>query len=51
MEWRSRQNVKTILEQHKIPFEEKGHQLERLVACDIIIKSPGIANTSEILRL
>jgi UDP-N-acetylmuramoylalanine--D-glutamate ligase len=40
---------KEILEQHKIPFEEKGHQLERLVACDIIIKSPGIANTSEIL--
>ncbi len=41
---------KTVLEQHKIPFEEKGHQLERLVACDIIIKSPGIANKSEILQ-
>ncbi len=41
---------KEILEQHKIPFEEKGHDLERLVACDIIIKSPGIPNNSEVLR-
>ena len=41
---------KEILNQHNIPFEEKGHQLERLVACDIIIKSPGIANNSEILQ-
>ena len=41
---------KEILNQHSIPFEEKGHHLERLVACDIIIKSPGIANNSEILQ-
>jgi UDP-N-acetylmuramoylalanine--D-glutamate ligase len=40
---------KTLLEHHFIPFEEKGHTIERLVACDIIIKSPGIPNTSEIL--
>lgn len=42
---------KAILEKHKIPFEEKGHTLERLVACDVIIKSPGIPNDSSILRL
>lgn len=41
---------KEILVKHHIPFEEKGHHLERLVACDIIIKSPGIANKSEILQ-
>lgn len=41
---------KEILNQHKIPFEEKGHTLERLVACDIIVKSPGIPNDSTILQ-
>jgi UDP-N-acetylmuramoylalanine--D-glutamate ligase len=41
---------KEILIKHKVPFEEKGHDLERLVACDIIIKSPGIPNSSMILR-
>ncbi|MEO5907346.1 MAG: UDP-N-acetylmuramoyl-L-alanine--D-glutamate ligase, partial [Saprospiraceae bacterium] len=40
-----------ILEQHKISFEEKGHTLEKLVACDIIVKSPGIPNDSSILQL
>lgn len=40
---------KAILQQHDIPFEEKGHTLERLVACDLIIKSPGIPSTSEVL--
>jgi len=41
---------KKILEQHHIPFEEKGHNLEKLVACDIIVKSPGISNDSPILQ-
>src|SRR4030095_12262727 len=41
---------KKLLEQHKIPFEEKGHTLERLVKCDIIVKSPGIAHDSSILQ-
>lgn len=41
---------KKILEQHKIPFEEKGHTLERLVKCDIIVKSPGIAHDHSILQ-
>lgn len=40
---------KEILIQHNILFEEKGHDFERLVACDIIVKSPGIPNTSAIL--
>ncbi len=41
---------KEILNQHNISFEEKGHTLERLVACDIIVKSPGIPNDSSILQ-
>jgi UDP-N-acetylmuramoylalanine--D-glutamate ligase len=41
---------KKILEQNQIPFEEKGHSLEKLVACDIIVKSPGISNQSSILQ-
>ncbi len=40
---------KEILHQHQIPFEEKGHHLERLLAADLIIKSPGIANTGELM--
>ena len=40
---------KTLLEHLFIPFEERGHDFERLVACDIIVKSPGIPNTSDIL--
>ncbi len=42
---------KNFLNQHNIPFEEKGHTLENLVACDIIVKSPGIPNDSSILQL
>ena len=41
---------KNILNQHNILFEEKGHTLEKLVACDIIVKSPGIPNDSSILQ-
>ncbi|MDQ3016309.1 MAG: UDP-N-acetylmuramoyl-L-alanine--D-glutamate ligase [Bacteroidota bacterium] len=41
---------KNILNKYQIPFEEKGHTLEKLVACDIIVKSPGIPNDSSILQ-
>jgi UDP-N-acetylmuramoylalanine--D-glutamate ligase len=41
---------KKILEQHNIPFEEKGHHLEILESCDIIVKSPGIPHDSSILQ-
>ncbi len=43
-------DYKSILIVHKVPFEESGHDLERLVACDIIVKSPGIPNTSKIIK-
>ena len=41
---------KKLLEENKIPFEEKGHSIDKLVACDLIVKSPGISNKSEILK-
>lgn len=41
---------KKILEEHHIPFEEKGHTLEKLVDYDTIVKSPGIPNESPILK-
>src|SRR6187549_771542 len=41
---------KKLLEENKIPFEEKGHNIDKLVACDLIVKSPGISNKSEILK-
>ena len=41
---------KKTLNEHKIPFEERGHQFERLVACDLIVKSPGISQTSDVIR-
>lgn len=41
---------KEILEINNIPFEEKGHTLEILVACDTIVKSPGISNELKIVQ-
>ncbi len=43
------QSYKDELEKHKISFEEKGHTLERVVSADLIVKSPGIPDSSEIL--
>jgi UDP-N-acetylmuramoylalanine--D-glutamate ligase len=40
---------KKTLNEHKIPFEEKGHTIEILESCDIIVKSPGIPNDTEII--
>jgi UDP-N-acetylmuramoylalanine--D-glutamate ligase len=41
---------KKILEEHHISFEEKGHNIERLADCDLIIKSPGIAHDHPVLQ-
>ncbi len=42
---------KQNLIQKNIPFEEKGHTIEKLLRCDIIIKSPGIANDSSVMQV
>ncbi len=39
----------TLIEQH-IPFEEKGHHIEKLLTCDVIVKSPGIPNDSSVMQ-
>lgn len=41
---------KRELQQHDIPFEEKGHDIERLASCDIVIKSPGIPRAGELVQ-
>jgi len=43
------QDYKTELEDNNIPFEEKGHSFEKIVNVDLIVKSPGIPDTAEII--
>ena len=38
------------LHDHNIPFEEGGHDFERLVKCDLVIKSPGVPQTAPIVE-
>ncbi len=45
-----KETFRRTLEINKIPFEESGHRIEKLVACDLIVKSPGIPNTSEVIQ-
>lgn len=35
---------------HEIPFEEQGHTAERIMEATLIVKSPGIAEKSEIMK-
>ncbi|PKP54092.1 MAG: UDP-N-acetylmuramoyl-L-alanine--D-glutamate ligase [Bacteroidetes bacterium HGW-Bacteroidetes-1] len=42
-------NFKETLIRHKISFEEDGHQLSRILDADLIIKSPGIPDTANII--
>ncbi len=40
-----KEKYKQELLAHNIPFEEKGHTIERLKSSDVIIKSPGVPGT------
>ena len=42
---------KKTLREHQVPFEEKGHHIEKLLACDVIVKSPGIPNDSSVMQI
>jgi len=44
------EKYKTELENNNIPFEEKGHTIERLIDAGIVIKSPGVPDTAAVLR-
>ena len=39
-----------ILDQEGIPYEQEQHTLERVLAADLIVKSPGIPNHVEVLQ-
>ncbi|MBW7868082.1 MAG: UDP-N-acetylmuramoyl-L-alanine--D-glutamate ligase [Brumimicrobium sp.] len=41
---------KAELNEHQIAWEEGGHTLERVLAADEIIKSPGIPNSSNLIK-
>jgi len=44
------ERYKTELEDNNIPFEEKGHTIERLIDAGFVIKSPGVPDTAAVLR-
>ena len=40
---------KEELENHNIPFEEKGHTLDKIETTDVIVKSPGIPEKAPVI--
>ncbi|MDG2153462.1 MAG: UDP-N-acetylmuramoyl-L-alanine--D-glutamate ligase [Crocinitomicaceae bacterium] len=45
-----KENYKKELEENAIPFEEKGHSLNKIEGADHVIKSPGIPNDSAVIQ-
>ncbi len=41
---------RTELKENKVPFEEGGHSLEELQKFDIIVKSPGVGDHTEVIK-
>src|SRR5690606_28629533 len=41
---------KSQLEHHRIPFEEKGHSIDKILVADLVIKSPGIPEKAGIVQ-
>jgi UDP-N-acetylmuramoylalanine--D-glutamate ligase len=44
------EKYKDELKHNNIPFEEKGHTIERLIDAGFVIKSPGVPDTALVLR-
>lgn len=44
------ENYKKELQENKIPFEEEGHDLKRLVQHDLVVKSPGISDQTAVIK-
>ncbi len=42
-------NYKEELKENNIPFEERGHTIERLIDAGLLIKSPGVPDTAAVL--
>lgn len=45
-----KENYRTLLQERNIPFEENQHDEERILACDEIIKSPGIPHKAPLIQ-
>ncbi len=43
-------NYKAVLEAHKIAWEEGGHSMDKILAADEIIKSPGIPDKAPVIQ-
>ncbi|MGK9120234.1 UDP-N-acetylmuramoyl-L-alanine--D-glutamate ligase [Olivibacter jilunii] len=41
---------KSQLKHHRIPFEEKGHSIDKILVADLVIKSPGIPEKAGIVQ-
>lgn len=44
------EEYKVELKNNNIPFEEKGHTIERLIDAGLVIKSPGVPDSAPVLR-
>lgn len=44
------QERKILLEKHQVPFEENQHTKEQILDANIVVKSPGIAQTNPLIR-
>ena len=44
-----REDIKSIFLENSIKFEEKNHSFDKIEFSDLVIKSPGISNSSEII--
>lgn len=45
-----KESFKKELQQADIPYEENGHSYERILAAQLIVKSPGISENTEVMR-
>ena len=41
---------KAVLEEWQVPYEEGGHTMERILAADEVVKSPGIPDTAPVVK-
>lgn len=45
-----RDDYRKLLQEWKVPFEEGGHTLERILSADEVVKSPGIPDTAPVVQ-
>ncbi len=45
-----KENYKSELQQLNVEYEESGHDLDRILKANLVIKSPGIPNTAAVIQ-